>query len=356
MHTNGNVQFDNSRKPIIDDRMFEEFRKIRARVWFEATGKKSENQSKFKEMVAELSDKANLSYWRTNAPEVRSEIWEQVVEKIFYSGFDASKVNARLNSIRGQFGDYKSLCSPDWEVRIKNRRISDDSGPLARAYGADDGLEGKIRHAYKIRKIVRVGRYFNNYFDSNREASALSIILQGNDSEDVWVVSGNLDDIGLSGRLTQLHLLMDLGFDCIKPDIVISRLVLSLGWLAHFAPELPTDLKEADLRGEGKYRVKYHYTNDVVIMPIVNLAREFASRMQQGRKILEEDIGWVSSNPIREFDVFMVSYGQRADPTVGIERQLWSGNSTTVASRGCASMAGKWAGNRVERFTPHARH
>jgi hypothetical protein len=327
---------DDSRNPALDDQMFEQFREIRRRVWFEATGNKPENQSKFKEMAVELSDKANLSYWRTNAPEVRSEIWEQVVEKIFYAGFDASKVNSVMNSIRAQFGDYKSLCSPHWEVRIKNRRISDDSGPLARAYGADDGLEGKIRHAYKIRKIVEVGRYFNSYFDRNREASALSIILQGKDSEDVWVVSGNLDDIGLSGRLTQLHLLMDLGFDCIKPDIVISRLVLSLGWLAHFAPELPADLQEADLRGEGKYRSKYHYTNDVVIRPIVNLAREFASRMRQERKALEEDIGWISSNPIREFDIFMVSYGQRPDPNVGIEIQLWSGDSNEPGARGCA--------------------
>lgn len=339
MHKDENARFDSSGKPAVDDQMFEEFREIRRRVWFEATLNKAENQAKFKETVVEHSDKANLSYWRTSAPEVRSEIWDQVVEKIFYAGFDASKVIAAWKSIRAKFGDYKPLCSPDWEARIKNRRISDDSGPLAQAYGADDGLEGKIRHAYKIRKIVRLGRYFNDYFDKNREASALGIILQGKDSEDVWVVSGNLNDIGLSGRLTQLHLLMDIGFDCIKPDIVISRLVLSLGWLAHFAAELPADLQEEDLRGKGKYRGKYHYTKDVVIKPIVNLAREFASRMRHERKALEEDIGWVSSNPIREFDNFMVSYGQRANPSVGIERQLWSGGSITPVSRRCSSMA-----------------
>jgi len=336
MPTEESAQVDNSTKPAIDERMFEKFREIRRRVWFEATGNKPENQSKFKGVVVGLSDKANLDYWRTNAPEVRSELWMQIVEKIFYAGFDASKVNAKLNPIEKAFRDYKSLRGPGWEVRIKNRRISDDSGPLARAYAADDVHKEKIRHPYKIRKIVRVGRHFSKYFDENREASALSIIMQGKDSEDVWVLSENLDDMGLSGQLTQLHLLMDLGFDCIKPDIVISRLVLSLRWLAHFAPELPADLQEADLRGEGKYRSKYHYTSDVVIRPIVDLAREFASRMRQERKTLESDIGWVSGNLIREFDIFMVSYGQRPDQTAGIEIQLWSGDSNYPASQGCS--------------------
>jgi hypothetical protein len=116
--------------------------------------------------------------------------------------------------------------------------------------------------------------------------------------------------------------MMDLGFDCIKPDIVMSRLVLARGWLAHFSDQLPADLQEADLRGKGKYRNKFLYTNHIVIKPIVNLARAFASQMRQQRETLERDIGWVTSNPIREFDIFMVSYGQRPDPSAGIVIQL----------------------------------
>jgi hypothetical protein len=336
MHTDENAQLMNFTKPAIDDRMFEKFREIRKRVWFEATRNKPENQCKFKKMVVELSDKANLDYWRPNTPQVRSELWMQTVEKIFYAGFDAAKVNAVLDHICHTFGDSAALCSSDWDVPLKSGRLAEGSGSLASEYLAKDGLEGKIRHPTKVGKIVKVARFFSEYFEKNREASALSIIMQGKDSEDVWVVSENLDDMGLSGRLTQLHLLMDLGFDCIKPDIVISRLVLSLGWLAHFAPELPEDLQEADLRGEGKHRSKYHYTNDVVIRPIVDLAREFASRMRQERKTLEEDIGWASSNPIREFDIFMVTFGQRPDPRWGIEVQLWAGDSGGSSPRGCS--------------------
>src|SRR5271156_1205578 len=339
MSIDKNDQFTNSRKPTIDDQMFEKFREIRKRVWFEATGNNLKNQCKFKQMVVELSDKANLGYWRPRTPQVRSELWMQAVEKIFYAGFDAAKVNAEatLSHRCRTFGDYEVLCSSDWEVRLESGRLRDGSGRLASEYLDKNGpANGRIRHPTKIGKIVNLGRFFSKYFKENPDASALRIIMQGQDTEDVWAVSEILDEIGFSGRLTQLHLLMDLGFDCIKPDIVISRLVLSLGWLARFAPELPADLQEADLRGEGRYRTKYQYTGDLVIRPIVDLAREFASRIGRERKVLEEDIGWASSNPIREFDIFMVSYGQRADPTVGMEKQLWSGDSNGPAPQGCS--------------------
>ncbi len=320
----------------IDDHAFDQFREIRKRVWFEATRNKPENQRKLREMVVKLSETADLGYSRTNAPQVLSELWMQIVEKIFYSGFNASTVNAKLDHLLAQFGDYKGLCSPDWEVCIKNRQVSGDSGRLALAYAADDVRKEKIRHAYKLRKIVKVGRHFSEYFDEHAEACALSFVTRQMKSEDVWLLSDNLDRAGLTGRLTQLHLMMDLGFDCIKPDIVISRLVLSLDWFAQFSCGLPSDLSEADLRGKGKYGGRYHYANDAVIRPIVDLARAFASKMRQEGEKLKSDIGWVSSNPIREFDIFMVTFGQRPDPKWGIEIQLWAGNSDDSGSRVCS--------------------
>ena len=316
-----------TQKFTVDDRMFDKFREIRKKVWFEATRNKPENKELLQKSVIEVADRANLDHWRASAPEVRSELWSQIVEKIFYSGFDASIVNAKLAHIQTQFGDYKSLCCSDWDIRLKGHRLSDTSGRFARAYFGNDRLEDKIRHAAKIRKIVVVARVFTKYFDEHSEALALSFVTRQNESEDVWQLSGNLDDVGLSGQLIQLHLMMDLGFDCIKPDIVISRLVLSLGWLAKFAERLPADLTEDDLRGKGKYGSKFHYTKIVVIKPIVDLARAFASKMRQERETLQADIGWVTSNPIREFDIFMVAFGQRPDPSWGIEVQLSAGNS-----------------------------
>jgi hypothetical protein len=308
-------------QPLVEDRMFDEFREIRRKVWFEATLGVPENQRKLREMVIELTDKASLDVWRSAEPKVRIDLWEQFIAKIFYAGFEAATVNAALPDIFRTFRDYKALCSPDWDVRLSGRRLAQDSGQLVRSYFEDDSQK-KILHPLKIRKIVKTGRLYSEYFGNNPEATALSILLQPKESDDVWVVSENLAQMGFSGELTQLHLMMDLGFDCIKPDIVMSRLVLAKGWLAHVPNQLPADLQEADLRGKGKYRNKFHYTNHVVIEPVVNLARAFAAKMRQQRETLERDIGWVSSNLIREFDIFMVSYGQRPDPSAGIVIQL----------------------------------
>ena len=304
--------------------MFDEFRDIRRRVWSEATRGERENQRKLREMVVGLSNTAKLDVWRTNDLEVRAELWRQITEKIFYAGFDAAKVNASLEDIHRTFGHYQSLCSHDWDVRLNGRRLSPDSGRLVLDYFEDgcQGCQKKIRHPLKVRKTVTVARFFTEYFEKHPEAIALSFVTQEVESDDVWLLSDNLAAVGLTGQLTQLHLMMDVGFNCIKPDIVISRLVLEKGWLAHSSDGLPADLTEADLRGKGKYRSKFHYTNSVVIKPIVNLARAFATKMQEERETLEKDIGWVSDNLIREFDIFMVSYGQRPDSSVGIMIRL----------------------------------
>ena len=98
MRTETEVRQSKSPKFTIDDQMFDEFRSIRKRVWFEATRNKPENQEKYRKNVIEVADRANLGHWRTSAPEVRSELWRQIVEKVFYSGFDASIVNANLGA------------------------------------------------------------------------------------------------------------------------------------------------------------------------------------------------------------------------------------------------------------------
>jgi hypothetical protein len=318
----------------VDDLMFEKFREIRRDVWFKATGNDKSNQDKLKKDIFELADKANLAHWQAKDPQTRTELWRQVLTKVFYAGFSARTVHQKLPALLRAFGDPEPLRSPEWNVRTQGQKLLETSGRIAREYFASK--EG-IGHPIKVRKIVTVGRAFAEYFDKNPDATALDIVTRGKKIEDVWQLSANLGAIGLTGQLIQLHLLMDLGFDCIKPDIVISRLVLKLGWLAKFAKDLPAGLTEADLRGKGKYGSRFHYTNTVVIKPIVDLARAFASRMRQEQETLNKDIGWVSSNPMREFDIFMVSYGQRSDPSSGILRQLDGGGFYDSVPRGCGT-------------------
>ena len=164
-----------SEEPVVDDRMFDEFREIRKKVWFEATLGKPEKQRRLRETVVELSDKANLDLWRTAEPKVRVELWEQFIAKIFYSGFEAATVNAALPDIFRTFADYKALCSPDWDIRLSGWRLTQDSGRLVREYFEDDSQK-KIRHPMKIRKIIRIARLFADYFEKHPDATALSFL------------------------------------------------------------------------------------------------------------------------------------------------------------------------------------
>jgi hypothetical protein len=325
----------------INDRMFDEFRDIRVRLWSEATEGITENQRKLRNEVEGLSNDANLDVWRTNSAEVCDRFWKQFIAKIFYSGFKAATVNRALPDIYRMFGDYKSLRSPEWDVRLVGQKFSTDSGLLALRYLQDkDSSQRKIRHPQKIKKVVAVARSFAEYFDENPDADALSFLMHGVDSDNVWLLSKNLERLGLSGQLIQLHLMMDLGFNCIKPDVVISRLVLQLGWLSRSSMGFPADINEADLIGKGKYGNRFHYTKDIVIKPIVDLARAFAIKMSQEKKKLEDDIGWVSNNLIREFDIFMVLYGQRPDSSWGIMKQLAKASfQASEKKRSCRSTA-----------------
>ena len=189
---------------------------------------------------------------------MRDQLWEEIIDKIFYSGFRAVTVKAALDDIHHTFHDYKSLCGPDWEVRLDGQQCSADSGQLARQYlQVKDASQKKICHPMKIKKVVAVAKSFAKYFAEHPQADALSFLMQDEESQDIWLISEKLDAVGFSGQLTQLHLLMDLGFDCLKPDVVISRLVLRMGWLTHFSRKLPANLQEADLNPkkgkEGKY-------------------------------------------------------------------------------------------------------
>ncbi|MFM8340918.1 MAG: hypothetical protein ACKN9F_01730, partial [Methylomonas sp.] len=135
--------------------------------------------------------------------------------------------------------------------------------------------------------------------------------------------------------LTVLHFMMDIGFQVIKPDIVISRLFLDWGWLHNEITKLPNDLSFDDLQGRGKYGQRFKYTREKMYKPAINLARKIV--LNTKKEDLKNDIGWVTDNPIREFDIFLVKYGQQPEKEFGIERTLYKGlplNEKRVSSCG----------------------
>lgn len=148
-------------------------------------------------------------------------------------------------------------------------------------------------------------------------------------------IHGHLMKIGYRSNLTALHFLMTIGLQVIKPDIVISKLFLDWGWLHKIIPELPQDVCFDDLRGKGKYGSRFQYTSEKMYKPAINLARQIVAITK--REDLEKDIGWVTGNPIREFDVFTVKYGQKPEKDFGVERTLYESPTTPVNEKSTES-------------------
>ena len=69
--------------------------------------------------------------------------------------------------------------------------------------------------------------------------------------------------------------------------------------------------------------------------PIIEVALEIVSITKQQE--LKKDIGWVTCNPIREFDIFIVKYGQKPEKEFGVERTLYDtmtvGENRSYASK-----------------------
>jgi len=129
-----------------------------------------------------------------------------------------------------------------------------------------------------------------------------------------------METVGYTNDLTALHLMMDLGFEVIKPDIVITGLFLTWGWLHQAIPDLPYNLSIDDLHGKGNYKSKYLYTKASMYKPAIDLSRQIVRQVDP--KDLKKDIGWTTNNQLREFDIFTVKNGQKPEPNCGIVRRL----------------------------------
>jgi len=120
--------------------------------------------------------------------------------------------------------------------------------------------------------------------------------------------------------------MMDLGYPVIKPDIVMSDLFRKLGWLHQDQPDIPADLSYDDLRGNkfqkgAGYGRKFLYNScKLIYKTVVDTAIDIAAQVSADD--LARDIGWVTNNPTRELDIFLVKFGQVPHSSWGLLRQM----------------------------------
>lgn len=306
------------------------YRTIRKAVYEQATkpvaGSENtwkENQEKLKRNIIGLSNDANLKSYQGDDEETAKRIWHHLWTKNRYAGIRSTIAGKEINDIQAIFDDYEAFCDSSWDLESKRYEImkaGDSVRDFLNRTGQFKGCQ-TVGNIPKLSKIILVARRLKAFMDEKRpEQSVLDFVTDGHSLNDVWLIHQHLLDIGYGGHLTALHFMMDLGFQVIKPDIMISRIFLQKGWF-HQATNMPDDLSLKDLEGKGKYGSRYLYTKPGMYRSAIDLARKIVEEIDQ--EALKQDIGWVTDNPIREFDIFTVHYAQVPDKDFGIEQRLF---------------------------------
>lgn len=326
------------------------YRKIRKTVWEEATmpvnnsaTERSVNQELFKTFLLDLCERCNLNNHIGTNEDAAMIMWHKMWTVIRYAGIKSSTATREIKDIEHMFDDYRMFLSPEWDVECHGDNLISAGQQVLdfkHRNGAYAGCQ-TVAKLPKIKRTVGLARALADFMDSKSpDTPVIEFLTSGLADDDVWSILDNLQKINYRAKITGTHLMMDMGFHIIKPDIVISSLFLSLGWTHEVIPTLPADLTYEDLKGKGKYGGKYTYTKPNMFKPVIELARRIVTEINCEE--LKEDIGWVSNNSIREFDFFMVKYGQKPEPNRGIVRTLFSIESVATPPKvPCSSLAPK---------------
>lgn len=312
------------------DAMVAKYRKVRKAVFEEATRPESSsreghvaNQERFKQRLCSVCNDADLGKYQGADAETADSIWRHLWTKNRYAGIRASTASKEIDDIGFVFNDFRNFCSPTWDIKSKGHKLIDAGTDLCNFKNRTGSFTGRqtVANIPKLNKLIPLARSFDSYMESKpQEQKVIDFVTGELDYDDIWGIHSHLQEIGYTADLTALHFMMDMGFGVIKPDVVVSRLFFKWGWLHQIIEDLPCDMGAEDLVGKGKYRSRFLYTKKKIYRPIIELARRIVGSLRQSD--LEEDIGWRTSNPLREFDLFVVKYGQKRELQWGIERCL----------------------------------
>jgi hypothetical protein len=277
------------------------FHRIRDAVLLEATRPSpddakshQDNQATFRRELQEVCKDAQF-----DADISAEKLWMHVWEKVRYAGFQAAFVtNFDIPSLTPVFSDFSSLAGPEWQFDPNGTSHGVAVTDFLYGTGRFAGLQYN-RNKRKLRTILNAAALFQAFPSGMRPLEAFfgPQALESSD-EAFWCSHQRAaEQIGFA---TALHVMMDIGLNCVKPDIWMVRLMCLLGWIdAVLAP----NAAEVQIRG-------------CYLRP--NTARCVIDR---ARAISKEIIAWNPSAPLREFDYVMVKYGQ--DPgDAGIVRSL----------------------------------
>jgi hypothetical protein len=288
------------------------FERIRAAVLQEATRpspydakQHAENQAKFTRKLDDLCKNAHL-----RADMTADDLWWQVWRMIRYAGFRAAFVTGEIGPLTPFFKDFRALTGPEWRF--------DPTG-----IGLKLDAQRQLAHGEAVREFLnRTGRFAGISYNYNRSPRKLHTILKAAAAFQAFppgaqalaaLFGDDYDKPGdgafclaherlakLVGFTTALHVMMDIGFNCVKPDIWLVRLMCRLGWIEDTLPAASTETV-----------IEKNYQKPRIAVAVIKCARRIAEAMH----------AWHPEAPLREFDFVMVKYGQKPGEC-GIVRSL----------------------------------
>lgn len=193
-----------------------------------------------------------------------ADCYKILVGVIFYSGFRAATVNAKINTIYKHFPDFETVAKYD-EKEFNN--ILADKDMIRN----QNKIKACIENARLFKTIIQKHGSFQKYVDKfNGKESSEGFLLLTQELENNFA--------GL-GKITAHHFLMSVGFPVLKPDKVICRIFERLG--------------------------------------LIENREQILEAVLQGRKFTE-----ATGYPIRYIDIVFVAYGQVQSKEFGIDRGI----------------------------------
>lgn len=190
-----------------------------------------------------------------------NDYWRVLVEVIFYSGFRASTVTARLPAIHAHLDDYAAVArftEPEIRSVLQDAKVIRNRAKI----------ESCVENARTLQRLISQHGSFAAYVESFEPRKSF---------ENLLLLKEDLDGRfrGL-GPVTSYHLLTDIGLPVLKPDRVILRIFERLGLIEH----------------------------DGQILKAVIHGRKFADQ---------------TGEPIRYVDIVLVAYGQMSTLELGLQ-------------------------------------
>jgi hypothetical protein len=322
--------------PAVLAEMVSKYRDVRRRVWKDSTRHEdtsapahAANQRSLRGEISRICDSARLERFAGTDEAAANLLWHEMWTKIRYAGFKAQIARDEIDSLQmapGSFDDFRMFTSSDWDIGGTPGGWKVDpsaSGPMAAACLEKTGVYADrhvVANAPKLKKTVAVARALVAFLERKEPVASVSDFVTGGD-RDPWLVLAHLESTGYTGALTRLHLLMDIGFPFVKPDIVLTSLFLKWGWLHQANHTLPP-LRKIDLLGKGEFGSRYSYMQPRMFELAIQVARLVAAEAKADD--LRNDIGWCTENPLRELDLFLVKAGQEPERQFGIVTQIES--------------------------------